>query len=548
MKNKHKLLLLVIFLFSFFVRFYQVGNYPPLLWDEAAIGYNAYSLLQTGKDEYGKIFPLIFKSFGDYKPGFYVYLTLPFIKIFGLNSLATRLPSVIFGSLLPIVIYFLIKEINQKAHKTALLASLMLAFNPYSIHFSRSAWESNILTFQLVLASYFFFKYINKRVNLYLFISSLIFGLTLYTYQAGKLISLFLIIILLITNRNSLSLKNLKNIILNFILPLFIFTLPVFYGLFFSNNANRLKVVSLFSYSRSEVETSQIIKESNSFDYQLFHHQSLFFLRNFFTRYFNHFSPKFLAFEGDWQNSRHGAPYVGVMLYPNLIFFFFGFFYALSRLKIDKLNVFFLLWLFVAPLPSAFTRDTIQSLRSLSFSLPLIYFSSLGLYIFLKKYQNILLSTIIFLAYFLSFIYYADLYLNHFIKKAPQDSLYGYQAAIQYVIENKNNYDQILFTNYYGQPYIYYLFYSKYPPQQYQQQAKLTENDQGDVGSVNQIDNVKFKPISLQEDVDNKTSILAIFSYSEVLEQVINHQKDFSAFIPLSPINNISTFYAYQKK
>jgi len=64
--------LLIIFLISLIIRLYQI-SYPPLLWDEASLGYNAYSILQTGRDEYGKLLPLIFKSFGDYKPGLYAY-------------------------------------------------------------------------------------------------------------------------------------------------------------------------------------------------------------------------------------------------------------------------------------------------------------------------------------------------------------------------------------------------------------------------------------------------------------------------------------------
>ena len=93
---KTKILLTIAIVSSLFVRliFWQK---TPLLWDEAALGYNAYSILETGRDEYGQILPIIFKSFGDYKPGFYVYLTLPFIKVFGLNELSVRLPSIILG-------------------------------------------------------------------------------------------------------------------------------------------------------------------------------------------------------------------------------------------------------------------------------------------------------------------------------------------------------------------------------------------------------------------------------------------------------------------
>ena len=75
-----------IVLLAIFLRFYQLGKNPPHLnWDEAALGYNAYSLLSTGRDEYGKSFPLSFRSFDDYKPPLYVYLTIPSVAVFGLN-------------------------------------------------------------------------------------------------------------------------------------------------------------------------------------------------------------------------------------------------------------------------------------------------------------------------------------------------------------------------------------------------------------------------------------------------------------------------------
>ncbi len=545
MNKNNKLFLIIIFLISFFLRFYKIGEYPPLLWDEAAIGYNAYSIIETGKDEYGKTLPIIFKSFGDYKPGLYVYLAIPFIKILGLTATATRLPSILFGSFLPILIYFLIKEINEKAHKTAIIAALIATFSPYLIHFSRGAWETNILTFELVLASYFFFKYVNQKLSKYLLFSAIIFGLTLFTYQAGKMISLFLIIILFLVNFKIINVKNIKTIFLNFVLPLFIFSIPIIYGLFFSNNANRLKIVSLFSYPRSVEETKIIKSESNQLDYTLFHDHAGFFSRNFLLRYFNHFSPRFLAFEGDWQSPRHSAPYIGVILYPSLLFLIIGIFFALSRPKIDKINWFFLLWLLAAPIPAALTRDTIQAVRSMSISIPLIYFISLGVYVVINKYKNILVYILIISAFLVSFIYYADLYLNHMIKKSPDDFLYGYKQSMDYLIKNQNKYSQIVMSDFYGQAYIYYLFYSKYPPQLYQQQAKLTENLSGDTGKIEQIDNIKFTTPDYNL-IKSQPNTLAIFNYNEIYRQSIDKSDDFKNFIPLSPINNISTFYAYQ--
>ncbi len=56
MKNK---LFLSILILAFILRFYKLGTIPKGLdWDENSNAYNAYSILKTGRDEYGKFFPL----------------------------------------------------------------------------------------------------------------------------------------------------------------------------------------------------------------------------------------------------------------------------------------------------------------------------------------------------------------------------------------------------------------------------------------------------------------------------------------------------------
>ena len=533
------ILLILITLLSFLLRVVNI-NFPPLLWDEAALGYNAYSIIKTGMDEFGKFLPLIFKSFGDYKPGLYVYLAIPFVKLFGLNELSVRLPSILIGSITPLLAYLLVTKSNKKNKILGIIFALLIAINPYNIHYSRGAWETNILTFELLLASYLFFS--NK-----LLLSSIIFGLTLYTYQSGKLISLLIIISLFLLNIEGIK-NNISKILLRFILPLFIFCLPVIYGLLFSHNSNRLKVVSLFSYPRSQQETATILSESNTTDFQIFHSQAIFFSRNFSSRYFNNFSPRFLFFEGDWQNPRHSAPYIGVLLIPNIIFLIVGIIYILYKKNKTKLEVFMIIWLLIAPIPSSLTRDSIQATRAMSMSIPLLYMCAQGLYLLINLinknlYKKIFITAII-IIYSISLTYYFDLYFNHMVKKSPNDFLYGYKQAAEFIIKHGNN-KQIFFTDFYGQPYIYYLFYSQYPPQKYQSQNTYQESSV-DTGRVNKIDDISFMTPQYS-DLKNKTNTLSIFSWDEILRQGINNnQQEFSKFIPLSKINNISTFYGYE--
>lgn len=505
----------MIVLFGFLLRFYRIGEYPPLLWDEAALGYNAYSLLQTGRDEHGAFLPLVFKSFCDYKPGLYIYLSLPFVLLSGLNEISIRLASILAGSLSPLFLYLLITKLDQKKQKVALFSSLILAVTPLSIHFSRGAWESNLLVFEILLGLYLYFS---KKFLL----SALIFSISLYTYQSAKLLLLLILL-------------PLRPPITKFLLPIFLFSIPLIYGLVFSPDSNRLKVVSLFSYPQTQAEVKTIIDETNTLDYLIFHHQYLNFARQFLMRFFNHFSPRFLFLEGDWQSPRHSAPYTGVLLLPSLFFLILGFSqFTVYRSLITKL---FLYWLFIAPIPASLTRDLLSAVRSLFLVIPLTYFTALGLSQIISRR---FLSLISYLLFLVSFIYYSDLYYNHMVKKSPFDFLYGNKEVAQYVIKNQDKYDQIYYSNFYGQPHIFYLFYSRYSPQKYQEKNHLSLSGP-DTGSVKQIDNIFFTSPDFNFVKNRPYKTLAIFSFDEVARQGI----DKKLLTPISTIGGITTYYAY---
>ena len=113
-----KFLLISIIVLAAFLRLYRLHEVPPgVNRDEASIGYTAYSLLLTGKDEYGRSFPLSFESFGDWKLPLYIYTTIPFVKIFGLSELAVRLPSALAGIASVAAIYYLVLELLKQNSK-----------------------------------------------------------------------------------------------------------------------------------------------------------------------------------------------------------------------------------------------------------------------------------------------------------------------------------------------------------------------------------------------------------------------------------------------
>src|SRR6185369_10815382 len=138
-----KYLLIGIIIIATVLRLWHLNINPPSLTpDEAALGYNAYSILKTGRDEYGTFMPIIFKSFGDYKPGFYIYTTVPFVAVFGLNEWSVRLPSAVAGILAVFLLYKIMQllfEKNETFSSLPIISTFLLAISPWHIYFSRGA-------------------------------------------------------------------------------------------------------------------------------------------------------------------------------------------------------------------------------------------------------------------------------------------------------------------------------------------------------------------------------------------------------------------------
>jgi len=75
---------------------YKINQVPQCLnADEAAFGYNAFSVLKTGRDEYGTLLPTRFKSFGENKLPLLIYWTVPFVGLMGLSETSTRMLSIL---------------------------------------------------------------------------------------------------------------------------------------------------------------------------------------------------------------------------------------------------------------------------------------------------------------------------------------------------------------------------------------------------------------------------------------------------------------------
>ena len=503
-------LLILIALLAFTLRVYKIDEYPVgITWDEPALGYNAYSILQTGRDEYGKFLPITLKSFGDEKPGFFVYYLIPSVALFGLNKFAIRLPSALAGVGMIVAIYFLVKLLFPKRKELTWLphlSALLLAISPWHLHFSRGGWEVNLALLTIALGTIFFLKALETQANKFWLLAFSLFSISLYVYHGAKV---FLVV--LMVGALAIFWKELKSLPkqqkrLGLVL-LILLLVPLL--LSFRGSAKRAKVTNVFSYTRSEEEAAQLLSQEEFFpslSYFVYHNEGINKVRWIAERYFNHFSGRFLFFEGDWQSPRHSTPYMGMMYYVEIPFLILGIGYALTKIK-EKEKNFLFWWLIVSPVPAAVTRDAVHGLRSYWLVVPLMIFTAIGIlmaFSWLKeKSKKLFWVSCLLLAggYLACLIFYLDLYYVHFAKINSAGWNYGMEEVAKMIAENKDKYERIIVTQEYGQPYIFYLFYTQYPPEKYQPQAFLKENQWGDVGLVEKIDNIEFRNIYWPEDM-----------------------------------------------
>src|SRR4030042_6462040 len=112
MKVNHKTILLLIILLAAFMRLWNIDKVPVSLFgDELDVGYQAYSILKTGRDYSGNFMPLHFQSLAEWRTPLYLYSAVPTVAVFGISPLGVRLPAMIFGVLGIYVFYLLVREI-----------------------------------------------------------------------------------------------------------------------------------------------------------------------------------------------------------------------------------------------------------------------------------------------------------------------------------------------------------------------------------------------------------------------------------------------------
>lgn len=444
-------LLIGIFFVSLILRLIFINQYPPSPnWDEVSLGYNAYSILKTGKDEWGNLFPLIFRAYGDYKLPLYIYLSTPFIAIFGLNALSVKLLSIFSGSLLIVIFYFLLKKLFPKNNYLPYVGSVILSLSSWSIFLSRIALEANLFLLLFLLSIYYL---IDKKYVL----SSMFYGLCLFTYNSSRIYLLFylcLLIILFIKEKYQLT-KNLPKFLF-FIITVII----LIYQNISSTGLARYQWVSLLDQGAINQ-----INELRSKYPRIIVNKFTYFTFKATQNYLSHFNPQYLFFNGgsNYQFSIPNMHLINPLFMPLL---FIGLIYLIFYYKDSRLKFILLFWLFVSPIPSAITRDAPHVLRGIIFFPIIIIVIIFGLN-YLKSIPKKITTTYMLITLLITQIYFWKNLINY-SKTYSSSWQYGYQQLVDYIKPIYSKYDQIIITKKYGEPHEFILFYWPWSPSSYQ--------------------------------------------------------------------------------
>ncbi|HYD35346.1 MAG TPA: hypothetical protein VD999_04725 [Vitreimonas sp.] len=541
-KHLFSIALSLILLGAVFLRLYRLDSLPAsLYWEEAALGYDAYSMWQTGRDHHGNAWPIVaFESFGDYKPSLYFYAIVPFVATLGLNEWAVRLPSAVAG-MATVVAVGLIAQLlakkwfsNSKAQYLLLIAMAVAGISPWALVFSRGGWEVNLATALISWGMYCGLRYESqlrevKGTDLKWLVGSVIaLVLSMYAYHATRLLAPLLGMCLVmmwsatvLSNKTSRSLAMIAKQWLIAGLLSVLLLMPILSSLGNQSTSQRFAETSILN-DVTFVEESNLRQEraGHTLASKLLYHRYWFYGKAIALNYFSHLSIDFMFVAGD-ANPRHSVQFFGQLYHIEFIFLLAGIYVAIR--KGDRYSWLLFGWLVLSILPAAITKASPHALRILP-GLPVwLVLISVGIvelhtYVvnglqgLLKSWRIKKITLALGLGAAIAVLYLIELtvfwrfYSKVYAVIYASEWQYGYEQMVQAVSRSQLANDQlpVYITREQGRPAMYYWFYTQANPAKVQAADAAAKQDQGE---YIEFENIKF-PNTVNE-VGNSPAIVA---------------------------------------
>lgn len=490
---------LLIVALGFILRTIGLNDSPPSLgFDEAALGYNAFSLLKTGRDEYGNFLPLSLRSFNDFKPALYSYLTVPFLYLWGVNAMAVRMTSAVAGTISLMFLFLLLKKYIANRY-LLLVIFFVLSMEPYRLHFSRNAFETNLSAMFFCAGAYFI---LTTKSKLRTMLAVLFFGLSAYSYHSARLSAPFLILLWGFDPLGRLQ-KNIKYDWKKLV-PLFGLIL-VCIPIFVMNNSalllTRFRQENLFN--RFYPYAPKEILNPISFVY--------YFAGIVSGHVFSYISPINLNFRiYDWvKMSPQFIPGMGMLGWVEGVIFIFGLVFIVGNILKSFKYRFLIYWMVAGIAPAAATWTWYHPLRSLNIFPAVEIIVALGCWqviLWLQKNISSLLlkKTLIVFGVLISLLTSIFTINNELKYSAVENNGEyqpgGYKEGMPYFASISDKYSQVIIDTPHAQGFIFFLFYSKFDPATLQRYADLRPKP-GVEGNLNfNFDKYIFRRVNWPDD------------------------------------------------
>lgn len=463
-----------IFLLALFLRICKLGQFPVGLHiDEINVGWNALSILFTGKDDHLNLLPLYYNSFGDFRPAGIVYFTIPSILIFGRSVFAIRFSTALFGALTIFPIYFLTSILigeKMKRKNIGLLAATLAAISPWGIELSRSTNEAAISTFFALFSIYFLIKLIKENKKKCGWWSLILIGLSYLSYHSIRLLAPVFFIIITIYYIKEIKAEVRSIILINIFATVFLtFCLGTV-----GNGLARFNQTSIFKNIDVNFELQRVNNDSfskNIFSL-IFDNSVVTYSKAIVNEYGRYFSPGFLV-GYDAQPYRFTTPGTGILTYVELFLAIFGIVAILQKRQTSMP----LLFLLVSPLPAALTTEESPNMSRAFFMSPFLLiiaaFGFVYLINYFKHFQKLIFMIVSALV-FANFAYFGWMYFYHsqshipYIKDYfPDSPTYRDVGTIELATKLDSlskNYDKIIITNFPDNLYPWYAFFTNKNP------------------------------------------------------------------------------------
>lgn len=309
-KNKLKLIFILILLIAVFIRLFQ---WPTAIsqvnCDEAMTAINALSIANEGTDIYGTSFPVYLEAWGIAGQSVVLlYIMSFFIKLFGFSFITVRLPMLLMSLISLFIFYDLLNRIFHNK-KIALIGFAFLAICPW--HIIQSIWsiDCNMFPHFMLISVYLLYRgIVNKKWLLYL--SMVFFAISMYTYGVSVyVIPLFLLICAIyLLKIKKITFKQLLLCILIYM----VFSLPIltmYFLNFFHINTDICIGPMTIQYFENNTRTSDMLFFSENISSTL--------LQNIKSV----LQTVFIGFDGlEWNST----PVFGTVYHISLVFFLLG--------------------------------------------------------------------------------------------------------------------------------------------------------------------------------------------------------------------------------